>query len=105
MIQKLKDYWLYSRTIFLNVLALAAGLLSELLSWAVGVDWVSVFSDPRKAMVFTVVINVMNIVLRYWTTKPVGENHVTFVSADGTTVLPANSDEVLKRSEPVPPSL
>jgi hypothetical protein len=67
-----KRAWRYSRTIFCNVIAGLLPLLGEIVSYLAGVDWTSLTSNPRAALAYTVGLMVLNIILRFATTGPVG---------------------------------
>ena len=69
----IKSWWAYSRTLFLNVVAGVVPLIGELISYLSGVEWTSLVSNPRVAVAFSVGLTVMNIVLRFMTTRPVGQ--------------------------------
>ena len=71
MLETVKGWWNYSRTIFLNVASLLGLILAQIIAYLVGVDWSAVMG-PQAAFYMTMVVNVANIVLRYATTGPVG---------------------------------
>jgi hypothetical protein len=72
MIDRIKGWWLYSRTIFLNVASILLLVLNEITSYLVGADWASVIHNPKLLFFVTVGINVLNVVLRVVTTGPIG---------------------------------
>lgn len=69
----IKRAWRWSRTVFLNVIAAILPLLGEIVSYLAGVDWTSITQNPRVALAYTIGLTVLNIFLRFITTKPVGE--------------------------------
>lgn len=64
--------WRWSRTVFCNVIAGLLPLAGEVVGYLAGVDWTSLSSNPRAAMTYTIALTVLNIVLRFATTTPVG---------------------------------
>lgn len=70
--EKIGAAWRYSRTVFLNVVAGAMPLVGEVVSYLANVDWTSLSKNPRVGMIYMIVFGLMNIVLRFMTTAPVG---------------------------------
>jgi hypothetical protein len=73
MIAVIKKAWHYSRTIFVNAATMLLAIAQEAITYAVGADWASVTSNPKILFTILMVLNLANIVLRFLTTKPVGE--------------------------------
>lgn len=71
MWETVKSWWNYSRTIFINVLAALSLALADIIGFLIGLDWNIVLS-PRTAFYTAMAFNVVNIMLRYITTGPVG---------------------------------
>lgn len=67
-----KRWWRYSRTIFLNVLAVLAMVAGEITAFLTTFDWASVVTNPRAVGYILLAVNVLNIVLRLDTHGPVG---------------------------------
>jgi hypothetical protein len=70
---KILAAWRWSRTVFLNVIAALLPLAGEVVGYLANVEWSSLTSNPRAAVAYSVGLTVLNIVLRFVTTAPVGE--------------------------------
>ena len=70
---KIVAAWNYSRTLFLNVIAGLLPLAGEIVSYLANVDWSALTKNPRAAVVYSVALTLLNIVLRFVTTAPVGK--------------------------------
>jgi hypothetical protein len=73
MIAVLISWWHYSRTVFINAATMAILILQEFTAYAVGADWSAITNNPRVLFLLMMGLNIANIVLRFLTTKPVGE--------------------------------
>lgn len=69
---KIVAAWKYSRTVFLNVIAAVLPLAGEVVGYLANVDWTQLTKNPRAALAYTVALTLLNIVLRFVTTAPVG---------------------------------
>lgn len=69
---RLKNAWNWSRTVFLNVVSLVGAAATELLSYALALDWASVIANPKLLFWWVMAMNVVNILLRLDTRGPVG---------------------------------
>lgn len=68
----LRAWWNYSRTVFINAALALVAISAELAQFLVGFDWTTIMS-ARAAGFVVIAVNVLNIVLRFMTTAPVGE--------------------------------
>lgn len=71
---KIKQWWKYSRIVFINVLYAASVVIEQLILYLVGFDWDAFFSHEIALMV-ALGINVLNVVLRMKTTGAVGGDY------------------------------
>lgn len=72
MFNRIKKWWRWSRTIFLNVLSGVGLILAAILPVLMGADWASIIHDPKLLLAITVGTNIANVLLRLITTGPVG---------------------------------
>jgi hypothetical protein len=71
--EKIVAAWRWSRTVFLNVIAAILPLAGEIVGYLANVEWSSLTSNPKAAVAYSVGLTVLNIVLRFITTAPVGK--------------------------------
>ena len=68
----LKKAWNWSRTVFLNAVSLIGAATTEILAYALALDWASVINNPKVLFWWVMGMNVLNILLRLDTRGPVG---------------------------------
>ncbi|MBM3529041.1 MAG: hypothetical protein FJX62_13205 [Alphaproteobacteria bacterium] len=68
----LKNAWNWSRAVFLNLLSLLMAAGTELIGFALGLNWASVIDNPKLLFWWVLAMNAVNIVLRLDTRGPVG---------------------------------
>jgi hypothetical protein len=68
----LRNAWKWSRTVFLNAVSLVGAAGTELIAYALALDWASVIDNPKLLFWWVMAMNVVNILLRLDTRGPVG---------------------------------
>lgn len=74
--KQIRAAWQFSRTIFLNVASILALASTELVAYALNVNWASVINNPNVLFGIALSLNVANIYLRTQTKAAVGKKPV-----------------------------
>lgn len=75
IVDQIKAWWAYSRTVFMNISAALLMILNEVLPYLLGLDYDALFTHEISVLI-GLGVNLLNIWLRTLTVAPVGQKPV-----------------------------